>query len=156
MTQNSALIIVDLVSYLRRISTGVANMGKWIVAVCMAGLLAGCSTEPPQANSVRPGKVLPSVWSEPSPGNGVLVITRDAGLADSICTMRAYLDGVAIGDLRMSQRITIYPNSGEHIAGVKGCTVDDENSLTIANGETKRLRISVGPSGAVKIAPTAF
>jgi hypothetical protein len=132
---------------------------KALVAVCLVGILAGCSTAPPQANWVKPGKLIANAWSAPSVGSGVLTITRDAGLTGSLCTIHAYLDGAAIGDLRISQTITIYPTPGEHVASVKSaalCDADDERSLTIKPGETKRFRIAYAGSGTLKIEPTAF
>jgi hypothetical protein len=123
-------------------------------AVFLAVSLAGCATSPPEASSVK--SVAALAWYEPTANSGTLIVTRDAGFTGSGCIMHVFLDGAPIGDLRTSERITVYPAAGEHIAGVKACTSDDEKSLTVASGETKRYRVAIGNGMELKIEPTAF
>jgi hypothetical protein len=135
-------------------------MGKWMVAVCLAGLMAGCSSVPPKPEWVKPGKAIANQWEAPAAGTGTMTITRDATFQGMGCTFRAFLDGTPIGDLRIAQRITVYPNSGEHIASIQPvgfCLGSDlaESSLVINQGEEKRFRLSVTYGGPV-IQPTAF
>lgn len=129
---------------------------KTIIALMLVGILAGCASSPPQAGHVKPGTMLENPWTTQAPGTGSLTITRDPHFVGMGCTARAYLDGTAIADLRVSQAVTVYPGPGEHVAGVKLCGSDDEKSLMIVEGETKRFRIAVGVSGEFKIEPTAF
>jgi hypothetical protein len=137
-------------------------MSKLPLAVLLAGILAGCASQSPQESRVKPGELIANEWQRPTAGSGTLIITRDSGFGGSACPMFTYLDGKPFGSLWTSERITIYPGAGEHVAGVqfgkKGtlCDKDDAKSITIVSGETKRFRISFSDNGELKIQPSAF
>lgn len=129
---------------------------KTFIALIVVGILAGCASSLPQANSIKPGTVLENPWKTQTPGSGALTITRDPYLVGMGCTAHTYLDETAIADLRVSQAVTVYPGPGAHIARIKLCGRYDERSLVIAAGETQRFRIAVEISGDFRIEPTAF
>lgn len=133
---------------------------KTIIALIVAGILAGCTSLPPEPQWVRPGKMIANQWESPSVGSGTLTITRDATIMGAACTMRTFLDGVPIADLNISQTITIYPPAGEHIASTQPLVTcmarpRGETSILILSDIVKRYRLSM-PQGDPLIQPSAF
>lgn len=98
--------------------------------------------------------------TKPVSGAGSLILKRDSGINNSACTFGLFVDGRRFADIDTGEKIRIYLTPGEHIIGSKSngiCAAGNaETSITLAAGQTRTYRVSVGSGGELKLQPTAF
>jgi len=126
-------------------------------------LLTSCATTPisvEHASVVPASRILAAQMLAPSPRTGSLVIKRDSGFMGSACTMRVFVDGVAVADLEAAEKIELFVPLGEHIVGVTSngiCGGGTAEAAVVLVPERQRiLRIASGQSGDIYLHPTAF
>ena len=87
--------------------------------------LTACATTPltiNQATAVPDSRILASQLLAAVSNTGSLVVKRDSGFMGSACTIRVFVDAVAVADLKPSEKIEMYLSFGEHsvVAGSTG------------------------------------
>jgi hypothetical protein len=134
--------------------------------VLMASMLciSGCATSPiprDSADSVPKDRVHDLALTEASPSKVQVTITRDRGMMGVACPVHLYLDGSIVASLRAKERVTLYLEPGEHIAGARspggicgGGT--SQTDFVATTGKQIGLRIAWGQSGDLKIERSAF
>lgn len=99
-------------------------------------------------------------WSAPVEGSGTLVVKRDSGLMGAACSASVYVDGVLIGALRPSRKLTIYLPPGEHLVAARNGSLCggavSEGSFVLARAQLRTYRIAILDAGGIAIQPTAF
>jgi hypothetical protein len=88
-----------------------------------------------------------------------MVVTRDSGLKGKACTVRFYVDGTHVADLRTSEQVRLFVEEGEHLVGVsaQGCLGgSDQMSIVATLAKPTLLHIQAGHGEGLKIKPSAF
>lgn len=129
----------------------------------IAVALAGCATQPvsiAEAVPVPRERILSSEFLQPIEGSGTVIVKRDSGIVGSGCSARLFVDAKAIADLRTSERVTLYLQTGEHILSAQpnglcgGGMV--EVRVRATSRETATFRMGYGTAGDFTLSPTAF
>ena len=79
----------------------------------------------------------------------------------SACTIRVFVDAVAVADLKPSEKVEMYLSFGEHSVVVSSTGVlcgggTSETAVVVMPERQRILRIASGQSGDIKIQPSAF
>lgn len=125
--------------------------------------ISACATKPVSTMDAAPvpeSRIINTQYTQKSPDKGILLIKRDSGLNTGACSSRVFVNGVAVADIRSSEKIYIYIKPGEYNIGAiaNGICAGGlvETAVTIEQGKTDILRISYGSNGEFKISPTSF
>jgi hypothetical protein len=125
--------------------------------------ISGCATEPMATNAatlIPSSRVLSPELTRSTPGMASLVLKRDIGLNNAACNFRLFIDGRAFADIGTGEKIQIHTLPGEHIIGAMSNGIcfagNAEAAITLAAGQTRIYRVSVGSGGELKLQPTAF
>ncbi|KGT86142.1 lipoprotein [Erwinia typographi] len=137
---------------------------KKIFIVLLVLVLGGCATKPVSnqaAKTVPKDRMLnTSLLTKTSADAGTVTIKRDSGFAGSACLTRVYIDGKEIADLDTSEKVVIFPSSGNHVfsAWPKGICGGGMVEVTGNVDRDKPLtyRIGYGTNGDFGLYPTAF
>lgn len=126
-----------------------------IIATTLA--LTACATAPP----THP-KPVPSdrQYAQPPSGSATLSVTRDSGLFGSACGVTLFVDGAKMAKLSGGERVQYRIASGQHIVGASAsagiCNTGlRETQIDAKSDQTIWLRVSMGGSGDLNLAPTA-
>jgi hypothetical protein len=145
-----------------RSSLSVLDVGAFAIFLVLS--LASCATRPVsihQASAVPPSRVLTQPWLSQGQHKGSLIVKRDSGFMGSACTIRVFVDGVAIADLAPSEKVEVFVAFGEHVVGAAANGIlcgggVSEAAVTVRPESGKILRIASGQSGDIYLQPTAF
>ena len=125
--------------------------------------LSGCATKPvstASASLVPEHRIINKSMTTKKAGQSVLIIKRDSGWNTSACSVRVFINGSPVADVRTSEKVAIYLNSGKYILSAIAngiCTGGlIEESFSIAKGKSVIYRISYGSHGEFSLNPTAF
>jgi hypothetical protein len=125
--------------------------------------LTSCATTPisvEQASTVPGARILAKQMLAPAPYTASLVIKRDSGFMGSACSIRVFVDGVAVADLETAEKVEVFVSLGEHIVAVTSngiCGGGTAEAAVVVVPERQRiLRIASGQSGDLFLQPTAF
>lgn len=136
-------------------------MKRLVLLILIA--LSGCATTPignNEASNIPVDRTLAPEMQRSFPDAAVLTIKRDTGFMGSGCTMRLFIDGKPVADLRKGEKFKAYVNPGRHMLGVTpagfcgGGTAETET--TLSKNESRSYRISSGQDGTLGIHATAF
>jgi hypothetical protein len=131
---------------------------KAMWGLCLAGLLAGCSTSP--VSPAAADKVPASRYAYRGDGASTIVVTRDSGAFGSGCNYRFYIDGQVAAEFASGEAATFKVEPGRHILGINPSTMcgggtQIESEIELKPGESARRRISLN-SGGFYLTPTAY
>jgi hypothetical protein len=132
----------------------------WLAAVSI-GVVA-CGTTPVPSSSAKPvppDRIYATEFTKAHDGSAFLVVTRDSGLKGKACTVRFYVDGTHVADLRTSEQVRLFVEEGEHLVGVsaQGCLGgSDQMSIVATLAKPILLHIQAGHGEGLKIQPSAF
>jgi hypothetical protein len=126
-------------------------------------LLTACATQPVtvyQATAVPSARILAPQLISQAPQTGSLIIKRDSGLMGSACTVRVFIDAVAVADLAPSEKVELFVALGEHSVVVTSNGIcgggTSETAVVIMPERQRILRIASGQSGDIYLQPSAF
>jgi len=135
---------------------------KSLIAVLLLSLTA-CATTPVAVNqsaAVPNSRVLAPKLLAQAQNTGSLVVKRDSGFMGSACTIRVFVDAVAVADLGPSEKIEVFVPLGEHSVVVTSNGIcgggTSESAVVIMPERQKILRIASGQSGDIYLQPSAF
>ena len=135
---------------------------RLILCVLALSFIAGCATTPIPAELAEPaGKNrLLAFQQPPNQPNGIIMVTRDTGIAGSACQVFIYIDGLHTASVWSGETAKFYVPVGEHVIGVNtswycGGGLKEHQHLIEAN-KAHRFRISADSNFSMQIAPTAF
>jgi type IV pilus biogenesis protein CpaD/CtpE len=125
--------------------------------------LAGCATTPVtigQATAVPETRILAPQLLAQTQNTGSLVVKRDGGFMGSACTVRVFVDAVAVADLAPSEKVEVFVSFGEHSVvvtpnGICGGGIS-ETVVAVRPEHQRILRIASGQSGDLNLQPSAF
>ena len=126
--------------------------------------LMACATQPIsiyQASVVPSSRILAPQLLSQAQYTGSLIIKRDAGFMGSACTIRVFVDAVAVADLAPSEKVELFIPLGEHVVGATPTDTfcgggTSEAAVVIRPESQKILRIASGQSGDIHLQPSAF
>lgn len=125
--------------------------------------ISGCATEPMATSAAAPvpqTRMLAADLARPTVGSASLIMKRDSGLNNVACNFRLFVDGRPFADIAAGEKVQIHVPAGEHILGARSngiCLAGNaETVTTLAGGQTRTYRVSVGAGGELKLQPTAF
>ena len=125
--------------------------------------LLACATTPvtvQQAATVPAARVLAPQLLAHGSNSGSLVIKRDSGFMGSACTVRVFVDAVAVADLAPSEKVEVFVGFGEHSVVVTSNGIcgggTSETAVTILPERQRILRIASGQSGDILLQPSMF
>lgn len=126
-------------------------------------LLSACATKPVStldADPVPASRIINTQYTQKSPIKGTLIVKRDSGFNTSACSVRIFVSGSPVADIRTSEKIYIYLKPGDYNIGAiaNGICAGGlvETPVTIEQGSSDTLRISYGSNGEFNISPTSF
>lgn len=135
---------------------------QWI-AVFLAVSVMACATQPVtvyQAYTAPSSRILAPQWLSQAPYTGSLIIKRDSGFMGSACTIRVFVDAVAVADLAPAEKVELFVSLGEHVVGATSNGIcgggASEAAVVISPERQKILRIASGQSGDIFLQPSAF
>jgi hypothetical protein len=138
-------------------------MKKMTIAGALLVTIVGCATEPMATSEAKPvpqDRILAAQLINPTSGSASLIFKRDTGLNNAACNFRLFIDGQPFADIDTGEKVQIHPAPGEHILGARSngiCFAGNAEAITtLAAGQTRTYRVSVGSGGELKIQPTAF
>lgn len=132
----------------------------WLAAASIA--VVACGTTPVPSSSAKPvppDRIYATEFTKAHDGSAFLVVTRDSGLKGKACTVRFYVDGIHVADLRNSEQVRLFVEEGEHLVGVsaQGCLGgSDQMSIVATLAKPILLHIQAGHGEGLKIQPSAF
>jgi hypothetical protein len=132
----------------------------WLAAASI--LAVACGTTPVPSSSAKPvppDRIYATEFTKAHDGSAFLVVTRDSGLKGKACTVRFYVDGTHVADLRTSEQVRLFVEEGEHLVGVsaQGCLGgSDQMSIVATLAKPILLHIQAGHGEGLKIQPSAF
>ena len=126
--------------------------------------LTACATSPltiNQAAAVPDSRILAPQLLAAVSNTGSLVVKRDSGFMGSACTIRVFVDAVAVADLKPSEKIEMYLSFGEHSVVVSSTGAlcgggTSETAVVVVPERQRILRIASGQSGDIFLQPSAF
>ena len=133
---------------------------NWLAAASIA--VVACGTTPVPSSSAKPvppDRIYATEFTKAHDGSAFLVVTRDSGLKGKACTVRFYVDGTHVADLRTSEQVRLFVEEGEHLVGVsaQGCLGgSDQMSIVATLAKPILLHIQAGHGQGLKIQPSAF
>lgn len=126
-------------------------------------MLTACATQPVStmnADPVPQSRIISTQYTQKAPDKGTLLVKRDSGWNTSACSVRVFVSGAAVADVRTGEKVYIYLPPGDYNIGARANGICAgglvETAVTIEQGQTDTLRISYGSSGEFKISPTSF
>ena len=136
---------------------------KYIFGLVMSFLiLSGCSSTTPIAS--RNAVHIPSDrhlnFKKPHPDASVVIITRDKGLAGSLCATRVYANGKLAAYVKPGEKVQLHVRSSQIILGIQpdgicgGAFVERE--VKTSPSKPSYYRISYDHGGTMGLYPTAF
>jgi hypothetical protein len=133
-------------------------------AVLLILSLTACATQPvyvSQAAPVPSARILAPQWLSRGPYTGPLTIKRDSGFMGSACTIRVFVDAVAVADLAPSEKVELFIPVGEHIVLATSshsiCGGGTSEAAVVIYAEREKiLRIASGQSGDIHLQPSGF
>ncbi len=132
----------------------------WINAAAV--LAAACGTTPVPSSNAQPvpaDRIYATELTKAQPGYTLLVVTRDKGLKGKACTVRLFVDGVHVADLRAREQARMFVEEGAHVVGVtaEGCFGGtDQTSVVATSAKPTLLHIEAGHGKGLTIEPSAF
>ena len=87
-----------------------------LIALMLLSITA-CATTPVtinQATAVPDTRILAPQLLAQAKNTGSLVVKRDGGFMGSACTIRVFVDAVAVADLGPSEKVEVFVPLGEH------------------------------------------
>lgn len=135
--------------------------GILLTIIAVVGLSA-CGTTPVKfsaAATTSQDRVF--AWKNSGDGLSPVIVVRDRGFMGSGVYQALKVDGALVAKLDPGEAVTLYIPSGDHVFGViptpdiLDAHTIQEVSVRIERGRTHYLRISIGPEGTSRIAPTA-
>jgi hypothetical protein len=134
-----------------------------LMAAIASALIAGCSTTPVPSSSaaaVPAERLLPAANQQPVAGGGSISVTRDSGMMGAACSVRVWIDGVPVADIRTAERVRVNVTAGDHIVSAQPNAICAgglvEVAASVKPGRDSRFRIGAGHNGEVILVPTAF
>lgn len=126
--------------------------------------LSACATTPLTLNQTVPvpeSRILARQFLSETSNSGSLVVKRDSGFMGSACTIRVFVDAVAVADLNPAEKIELFVALGEHsvvaTATSSICGGGTSEAAVVIMPERQRiLRIASGQSGDIFLQPSAF
>lgn len=125
--------------------------------------LTACATTPvttDQATAVPATRILAPQLIAQAANTGSLVVKRDGGFMGSACTIRVFVDAVAVADLAPAEKVEVFVAYGEHSVVVSSNGIcgggTSETAVTIAPERQRILRIASGQSGDILLQPSMF
>ena len=126
--------------------------------------LMACATQPIsiyQASVVPSSRILAPQLLSQAQYTGTLIIKRDTGFMGSACTIRVFVDAVAVADLAPSEKVELFIPLGEHVVSATPtdtfCGGGTSEAAVVIRPESQRiLRIASGQSGDIHLQPSAF
>jgi hypothetical protein len=125
--------------------------------------LMACATQPIsiyQASVVPSSRILAPQLLSQAQYTGSLIIKRDAGFMGSACTIRVFVDAVAVADVAPSEKVELFVPLGETLSAHSDhtfCGGGTSEAAVIIRPESQRiLRIASGQSGDIHLQPSAF
>ena len=132
----------------------------WLAAASILAVACGTTPVPSSgAKPVPPDRIYAPAFTKAHDGSSFLVVTRDSGLKGKACTVRFYIDGTHVADLRTSEQVRLFVEEGEHLVGVsaQGCLGgSDQMSIVATQAKPTLLHIQAGHGEGLKIKPSAF
>jgi hypothetical protein len=126
-----------------------------LIGALAVALLVGCAPVPISADKADP--VSPDrVFAYSAKAESQIVVTRDAGMSGSGCTIRFYIDGKPAADFHAGEVARFGVAAGKHILAVEGVrmcagTGLAETEINLKPGESLRRRIA-----GISLTPTSF
>ena len=134
-----------------------------ILALTLMLSLTACATTPTtinQAKAVPESRVLAPQFLAQAANTGSLVVKRDGGFMGSACTIRVFVDAVAVADLASGEKVELFVPLGEHSVVVTPNGIcgggTSETTVVIMPERQRILRIASGQSGDIFLHPSAF
>ncbi|WP_139305576.1 hypothetical protein [Magnetospirillum fulvum] len=137
-------------------------MRKIALFATLAIVLSACGTSPVKLSSATatpPERVLSH--ATPEQGFSPVIIVRDSGFFGSGVYQSIHVDGVLSVKLATGEMAKLYLAPGDHVLGVIpspnlfGSHTIYEIGIRIEPNRTHYLRVSIGPEGSSRLAPTA-
>ncbi|HSK29304.1 MAG TPA: hypothetical protein VLA17_05015 [Candidatus Limnocylindria bacterium] len=133
-----------------------------LIALMLLSITA-CATTPVtinQATAVPDTRILAPQLLAQAKNTGSLVVKRDGGFMGSACTIRVFVDAVAVADLGPSEKVEVFVPLGEHSVvvspnGICGGGIS-ETVVAIMPERQRILRIATGQSGDLSLQPSGF
>ena len=134
-----------------------------LFAVFLLLSITACATTPitvNQAASVPDSRILAPHLLAQASNTGSLVLKRDSGFMGSACTIRVFVDAVAVADLASAEKVELFIPVGEHSIVVTPNGIcgggTSETTVVIMPERQRILRIAAGQSGDIHLQPSAF
>lgn len=122
-----------------------------------------CATTPVtinQAAAVPASRILAPQLLAQASNTGSLIVKRDSGFMGSACTIRVFVDAVAVADLGPSEKVEVFVALGEHSVVVTSngiCGGGTSETAVVVMPERQRiLRVASGQSGDILLQPSMF
>ena len=133
------------------------------LTIAASAMLMACATVPVSNTGATPApadRILDREWMQPRPGAVSVVLKRDSGAMGSMCSVRMYVDGRPIVDIRQGEKIELQLPVGEHIfsAQPNGICAGgmSEIKATLVAGRSANFRVGYGTNGDFGVFQTAF
>ncbi len=140
-------------------------MNKILISSWVSILLIGCASTPTPTDSALPvpsERVLEAGkrFLNPAPQTGKVIVKRDTGVVGSACNTKIYVDGQAVAELDVAEKVTLFLPAGDHILSAQpnnpcsgGMT---ELAAKVRPNETLVFRFGTSGQGSPSLYPTAF
>lgn len=129
-------------------------------------LLSGCSTQAirtTDAEEVPAQRVLNATYIKQTKNTQFIVVKRDSGNKGLFCTSRLSVDGVAVADLKTTEKVGLYLPYGNHMLSVNllGLSImcgkmNAETEAYVESGKKDEYRIGVTSNAELFIKKTGF
>lgn len=129
-------------------------------------LMSGCSTQAVRtsdAEEVPTQRVLDATYTHKKENTQLIIIKRDSGNKGLLCTSRLSVDGVAVADLKTSEKIGLYLPYGSHMLSVDlmGLSImcgkmNAETEMYVEAGRENEYRIGVTVNAELFINKTGY
>lgn len=136
---------------------------RFLWPVLASFLTVACGTTPVPSSSAVPlptNRLYAEEFTKPKEGYALLVVTRDKGLRAKACTVRLFIDGTVVADLRPSEQARLFVEEGEHSVGVsaQGICVGgtDQSTVLVTRAKPVLLRIAAGHGDGITIEPSPY
>lgn len=140
-------------------------MNKYLLSGCVSLLAIGCASTPTPTESASP---VPSErvsdvgkrYLNSAPQTGKVIVKRDSGIVGAACNTQIYVDGQAVAEIDVAEKVTLFLPVGDHILSAQpnnpcsgGMT---ELAAKVRPNETLVFRFGTSGQGSPSLYPTAF
>jgi hypothetical protein len=134
-----------------------------ILLLALTTAIIGCATTPvpnSEASLVSTGSVLNHRLLDARPGTSQVTIKRDSGFFGGGCSVRIFVNGEPLADIRTSEKVVIYLPEGDHMFGSRPNGIcaggTSEVKASVKPGIPLNLRVAYGSNGEFFMNVTAF